>query len=244
MTVVTPSFNQGSFLEEAICSVLDQDFKGIEYIIIDGGSTDNSIEIIKKYERHLAFWVSEQDRGQSEAINKGFRRARGDLAGWLNSDDVLEPNALSLVARAYLRKPSTVLFHGQLKMIDEHGAFLKFTRDADRPITLHRLLNGCDQLSQPGSFYSSSALTKVGYLDETLHLVMDHDLWIRLLRLGSACFIKAPLARYRQHSATKTANLRKSQYDELKTVRRKYGGKLFSCRQAQIAMEYMRAKAS
>jgi asparagine synthase (glutamine-hydrolysing) len=244
MTVVTPSFNQGSFLEEAICSVLDQDFKGIEYIIIDGGSTDNSVEIIKKYERHLAFWVSEQDRGQSEAINKGFRRARGDLAGWLNSDDVLEPNALSLVARAYLRKPSTVLFHGQLKMIDEHGAFLKFTRDADRPITLHRLLNGCDQLSQPGSFYSSSALTKVGYLDETLHLVMDHDLWIRLLRLGSACFIKAPLARYRQHSATKTANLRKSQYDELKTVRRKYGGKLFSCRQAQIAMEYMRAKAS
>jgi glycosyltransferase involved in cell wall biosynthesis len=100
-SIVTPSYNQGQYLEKAILSVIEQDYPNLEYIIIDGGSTDNSLEIIKKYEKHLAYWVSEKDRGQSHAINKGFERASGDLFGWLNSDDYFAPDALKTVAEVY-----------------------------------------------------------------------------------------------------------------------------------------------
>ena len=120
ISIVTPSYNQGRFIEETIQSVLGQGYPNVEYIIIDGGSTDNTVEIIRKYAKHLTYWVSEPDRGQSHAINKGLARCTGDLFGWINSDDVLMPGALEVVAEAWRRRPGRII-SGATSIFDEHG---------------------------------------------------------------------------------------------------------------------------
>src|SRR5882672_3579012 len=154
ISIVTPSYNQGSYLEKTILSVLDQEYPNIEYIVIDGGSTDNSVDIIKKYEKHLKYWVSEQDRGQSNAINKGFSHATGDLLAWLNSDDYYMPGALWTLATMAMANPEASAFVGTGRVVDETGNIL-YDKEPPQLITietLYRWMHGEDFM-QPSSIF-------------------------------------------------------------------------------------------
>src|SRR6267378_2744843 len=184
ISVVTPSYNQGSYLEKTILSVLNQEYPNIEYIVIDGGSTDNSLEIIKKYEKHLKYWVSEQDRGQSNAINKGFSHATGDLLTWLNSDDYYMPGALRTLATMAIANPDAMAFVGTGRMIDETGNIKSYK--PSQPITietLYRWMSG-GNFMQPSSIFRRTAWERVGPLDENVHIAFDLDLWLRMAKAG------------------------------------------------------------
>jgi glycosyltransferase involved in cell wall biosynthesis len=185
ISVVTPSYNQGAYLEKTILSVINQEYPNIEYIVIDGGSTDNSLDIIKKYEKYLKYWVSEQDRGQSHAINKGFSHATGDLLTWLNSDDYYMPGALWTLATMAMANPEASAFVGTGRVIDETGN-IKYYKEPPQPITietLYRWLNG-GIFMQPSSIFRRTAWELVGPLDENVHIAFDVDLWLRMAKAG------------------------------------------------------------
>lgn len=176
ITVVTPSFNQGQYLEQTILSVLSQNYPHLEYIVIDGGSTDNSVEIIKRFEKQISYWISEPDKGQSNAINKGFRNATGDIVCWLNSDDLLMPGTLRKVGQAFSEDPSLEVVTGYTVRTDAQLRIL-FNHYVPKP---------CSWLARQGILYTTQAsfwkqklLERVGYLDESLHWIMDLDLWMK-----------------------------------------------------------------
>ncbi|MBN2547924.1 MAG: glycosyltransferase [Anaerolineales bacterium] len=206
VSIMTPSFNQGQFLEQTICSVLEQDYPQIEYLIIDGGSTDGSLEIIRRYADRLAQWVSEPDRGQSHAINKGLQRARGDILGWLNSDDLLLPGTVSRVVQAFRSHPDVDVVYGRLERIDAQGRLVPTPiLPKDRVTFNQSLVIGECVVNQPGSFWRRSATEKVGCLDENLIYAMDYEYWIRLALAGMAFLrLDEPVARFRLSSASKT----------------------------------------
>lgn len=184
-TVVTPTYNQGQFIEKTIDSVLSQGYPNLEFIIIDGGSKDNTVEIIKKYEGHLAYWVSEPDRGQSHALNKGLNRATGDILTWLNSDDWYLPGVLMTIAQTFQTHPSAGMVVGAGKIVDELGRTI---HDIPAPPeicldSLFRWLEG-GNFSQPSSAFSKKAWEAVGQIDENIHIAMDVDLWIRIAKAG------------------------------------------------------------
>lgn len=181
ISIVTPSFNQGKFLEKTILSVLEQDYPNLEYIIIDGGSTDESVEIIRKYEDRLTYWVSEPDRGQSHAINKGFEKATGEIFGWLNSDDYYASGALKAVVDAYLLNPDAGVVVGAGDMVDEEGNVLFGA--ARTTITLETLCNWFHEFFwQPSCFFKKEVWTQCGPLNEQVHYAMDLDLWVRIAK--------------------------------------------------------------
>jgi glycosyltransferase involved in cell wall biosynthesis len=177
ISIVTPSFNQGQFIEETIRSVLLQGYPNLEYIIIDGGSTDGSVEIIKKYEPWLAYWVSEKDNGQSEAINKGFKKAHGEIIAWLNSDDLLMPRAIQTAAQYFLNNPQVDLLYGSARILGDGERELGTWRSRDFDF---RALLYEDFICQPASFFRSRAFTMVGGLRTDLHYAFDYDLWLRI----------------------------------------------------------------
>ena len=202
ITIVTPSFNQGQYLEQTICSVLDQRYPNLEYFIIDGGSTDASVEIIKKYESHLAFWESEPDRGQAHAINKGFARATGDIICWLNSDDMFLPGTLSFVAsKLDVNKPELLFgncLHFAQDGSDSYGSDVR--REQKR-----RMLPLMDFVIQPSSFWTKAAWLATGPLDESLHFGFDWEWYIRAQTAG--VLLKPTdkyLSMYRLHGEHKT----------------------------------------
>ena len=203
ITVVTPSYNQAAFLEETIQSVLAQRYPHLEYIIVDGGSTDGSVQIIRKYEKHLAWWISEPDRGQTEAINKGMRRASGQVLCYLNSDDVFLPGALHQVAEAFLRHPDW-------RWITGHYVFFGGTWEqnlfiTERPPTKLGTWFARVPITQPATFWRRQVMQKHGLFDETYHYCMDYEYWIRLLVGGEIChLVEYPFAGYRLHEASKT----------------------------------------
>lgn len=178
LTVVTPSYNQAAFLERTILSVLNQHYPNLEFIIIDGGSTDGSLEIIRQYEAHLSYWVSEADRGQTEAINKGFRRATGDYVAYQNSDDVFAPNALWAVARAWQADPETDVFFGNMYIIDEQDRVLEEMRVL--PFSAGCQVYEGMQVFNQSLFIRRTLLEKTGWLDESLRFVMDYEVVTRL----------------------------------------------------------------
>jgi glycosyltransferase involved in cell wall biosynthesis len=187
ITIVTPSFNQGQFLEETIRSVLLQGYPNLEYIVVDGGSTDTSVSIIRKYEPWLAHWVSEKDRGQSHAINKGFAEATGDILAWLNSDDFYMPNALSRVVAEFSGSHGLVI--GEIAYVDAHSRFLKRIKTpleaGCRPVAV--LQNGLIKdfrHPQPAMFWTREVHVKAQPLAEDLHYVMDLDFLLRAMALG------------------------------------------------------------
>ena len=205
ISIVTPSFNQGKYLEETILSVLDQKYPNLEYIIIDGGSTDNSVEIIKKYERHLTFWVSEKDKGQSDAINKGLKHVTGDLFNWINSDDLLEQGALLRIAETYRQNPEKKLFMFGL-------SYLNGTKKTARSWNLSPadgLLFYCDPtIMQPSMFYTASALKALGPLNNRLHYAMDYEWLIKFLfTYGARDILRSdvPVSVFRLHEDAKTS---------------------------------------
>jgi glycosyltransferase involved in cell wall biosynthesis len=183
ITIITPSFNQGDFLEDTILSILNQNYPNLEYFIVDGGSTDNSLEIIRKYEDKIDWWVSEPDRGQSHAINKGLERTTGVLLNWINSDDLLFPGALKRVARCFQHhKESADLMTGDTARISADGKIIKISGSPWRcAISLRNLII---PIGQQSSFFTRRALDMVGLLDEQLHAIMDMDLYYRIMAKG------------------------------------------------------------
>ena len=174
VTIVTPSYNQGCFVQQTIQSVLAQDYPHIEYFVIDGGSTDDSAEIIRRYVTRLAYWVSEPDRGQTYAINKGFARATGSILAWLNSDDLLAPSAVR-IAVAYLRAQADVgLVYGDRLHIDCRGNVIGVNR---MPAFYAAMLARNITLPQETAFFRRDAFERAGGIDQTLHFSMDFDLW-------------------------------------------------------------------
>ncbi len=219
ISIVTPSYNQGRFIEETIRSVLLQGYPNLEYLVIDGGSTDESLGIIQKYAPWLAYWASEPDRGQAHAINKGFRLAHGDIVAWLNSDDAYVPRAFSLIAPAIGGDGDRVFVYGDCQQIDELG----------RPLVLYK--GACEGLEsfllfrawvlQPATFFRRSLLDEVGYLDDSFRYAMDIEFFLRVVARHAIHYV---LANYRVHPASKTSQAFLASSQEHLAAVRKYWG--------------------
>jgi glycosyltransferase involved in cell wall biosynthesis len=182
ISIVTPSYNQAKYLPQTIESILRQDYPNLEYIIIDGGSTDGSVDVIRRYESHLACWVSEKDRGQSEAINKGFRRASGVLFNWINSDDLLFPGALQRIAAAYRRHPDAALIVGDHARADDERGIFRVSAAASR--RAFRPAGWVMPVGQQSAFVASAVFARLGGVREDLHCIMDTELYYRILTVG------------------------------------------------------------
>lgn len=206
ISIITPSYNQGQFLEQTIDSVLSQQYSNLEYIIIDGGSTDNSVEIIKKYEKHLHYWVSEKDKGQSDAINKGLKIAGGEIINWLNSDDYYEPDTFKKVA-AYFEQENTLVLAGRSN-IRKQNTSNRISSGTDVYDSLEKTI-GFARIDQPETFFHRDAIHKMGLLHPKLHYVMDREWWIRYLLLFGLSGIRKTediLVNFRIHENSKTHN--------------------------------------
>jgi glycosyltransferase involved in cell wall biosynthesis len=206
VSIVTPSYNQANFLEQTLRSVLEQDYPRFEYLVVDGASTDQSVEIIKKYASRdgltpsIRWWVSEKDNGQGEAINKGLARATGEIIAWLNSDDYYLPNAISSVVKVFQQNPDAVLIYGDMLAVDENGQtfnLLKYTQ-----LSLEDLL--CFQIiGQPAVFFRREAYEQTGGLDATFHFLLDHHLWVRIAQHGRILHTPQTWAAARYHPQAK-----------------------------------------
>lgn len=204
VSIVTPSYNQGQFIEETIRSVLLQGYPNLEYIIMDGGSTDNSVEIIRKYEPWLADWVSEKDRGQSHAINKGFEWSSGEILAWLNSDDYYRVRALGIAVQALHWSPGSSLVHSDCDILDDPSGTFRQMRVVDRDVVA--LIRDGNSICQPTAFFRRSALDQVGLLREDLHMIMDYDLWLRLAQAFPIIHLAGvSLAVFREYPESKTS---------------------------------------
>lgn len=200
ITIVTPSLNQAEFLEQTIQSVLDQNYEPLEFIIIDGGSTDGSVDVIRRYQGHLAYWISEKDRGQSHAINKGLKMASGEVISWLNSDDLYLPHTLHTVAD-YFRRNDSALIHGQTILFG--AGFKERVNGAEQKDLRVRYLAGIP-FPQPSSFFRRRVLLEVGFLDETLHYGMDYDLFVRVALNYQLLSVEDIFTKYRLHGDSKS----------------------------------------
>ena len=197
---MTPSYNQAKYIEQTLRSVLEQDYPRVEYLVVDGQSTDSSVELIKKYADTLAWWVSEKDSGQSEAINKGLARTKGEIIAWLNSDDYYLPGTLSSVVKVFEDNPDVLMVYGDMRAVDEHGRTLNTLKY--KQLSLQDLL--CFQIiGQPSVFFRREAYEKAGGLDTTFHFLLDHHLWIRIAQAGKILHVPQIWSVARYHAAAK-----------------------------------------
>lgn len=200
VSIVTPSFNQAAYLDQTITSVLEQDYPRLQYLLIDGGSTDGSLEIIKKHSSSLAFWISESDSGQAEAINKGFSKATGEIVAWLNSDDTYLPGAVSSAVDVFKQNPEIVLVYGNMIAVDANGQTMNYLKYSQ--LTLEDLL--CFQIiGQPAVFFRRTALEKAGFLDLSYSYFLDHHLWLRIAMCGRIRHVNKTWATARFHAEAK-----------------------------------------
>lgn len=220
VSIVTPSLNQGRFLRRTIESVLTQDYPNIEYTVVDGGSTDDSIDILKSYGSQIA-WTSEPDRGQSNAINKGFARAHGSILSYLNSDDTLCANAVSVAVKQFSESPIDLLY-GDGNYIDVDGSVTGAYPTDD--YTPGRLMVDCC-ICQPAAFWTANIANRVGKFDEELNFAMDYDYWLRIVKVnGNIRHIRTTLGNTRIYPETKTMSNRAQIFSEIFKTARKHGG--------------------
>lgn len=220
ISVVMPSYNQAGFLERAILSVLNQSYPNLQFIVMDGGSSDGTVAILRKYDRYLA-WQSEPDRGQTHALNKAIRIADGELIGWLNSDDVYFQGALRNVHEAARQNPEAVLYSGLSAIIDEHDRVLQVPR-IGQP-SLRNLLHAGFGMASQAVFWRREIGGPPVLLDENLHFAMDLDLWLKLLGRGRGVFLPHLLGALRFYRGTKTAEHPECGFDEVHSLRKRYG---------------------
>jgi glycosyltransferase involved in cell wall biosynthesis len=200
VSIVTPSYNQASFLETTIRSVLEQDYPHIEYLVIDGGSSDGSVDIIPRFESRLAYWVSEPDGGQSDAVNRGWARSRGDILAFLNSDDYLAPRAVQRVVNAFRAHPQAGVVYGQAGWVTASGVIVQKTHTF---AGAQDLLEPSVGLPQPAAFVHRRVIEQVGMLDDTLHYALDRDFFLRAAGNFAVVPLRDTLAFMRTHPAAK-----------------------------------------
>lgn len=224
VSIVTPSFNQARFLEAAIQSVLSQDYPRIEYIIVDGGSTDGSVAVIKKYADRLAWWVSEKDRGQTDAINKGFARAAGKIFAWLNSDDTYEPRAVGQAVKYLLEHPEVGMVYADCNYISEEGRVIgKFPA---AQTDLLRLRRGYVHIPQQTMFFRAELWSP---LDPSFYFAMDYDLWTRIASRSELKYLAGQTwANFRIHTSGKTIAADDRCWPEMIRVHYRDGGSFFA----------------
>jgi len=232
VSIITPSYNQARYLPATIESVLGQDYPNIEYIIVDGGSTDGSVEIIEQYADRLAWWVSEKDSGQTSAINKGFAHANGEILAWLNSDDTYEPGAIKEAVDFLVDNPDVGLVYGDCNFIDENGrAFGLF---AASQTDYQKLKRGYVHIPQQSSFWRSELWKQVAPLDESFFFAMDYDLWVRLAEISELRYLPGRnWANFRLHGDAKSIAADDRCWPEMMRVHYREGGTPFSIMNAK-----------
>lgn len=227
VSIITPSFNQGKYLEETMLSVLNQDYERIEYIVVDGGSTDNSLEVVQKYQSRLAWWVSEKDKGQTDAINKGFEHASGQIVAWLNSDDVYYPGAVREAVEYLVSHPQIGMVYADLDFINQVGKLIgKFNAAQTDLVKLRR---GFVHIPQPSTFIRAELWKQIAPLDPTFYFAMDYDLWTRLAKITEFKYLPGKTwAKFRLHSDGKTVSNDDRCWPEMLRVHYREGGGFFS----------------
>ena len=225
ISIITPSYNQAVFIEQTISSVLSQSYPNLEYVIIDGGSTDGTVEILKQYDERIA-WVSERDRGQSDALNKGMKQATGNIVGFINSDDLLAPQSLWRVSDYFRKHPDAYWVSGKCRNIDENGIEIR------KSVTLYKnawmltrsytALMITNYLSQPATFWRREIMDEVGFFDESLHYSMEYDLWLRIGQKYRLYTIDDYLASFRIHSASKAGSSANAPFDADLEILKRY----------------------
>lgn len=227
VSIVTPSFNQALYLEETILSVLEQDYARIEYMVVDGGSADGSVSIIKKYADKLAWWVSEIDKGQTEAINKGFGRAKGQILAWLNSDDTYEPGVVSAAVKFLQAHPNTGMVYADCNFIDEQSSVIGKFNAAQTDYK--RLRQGYVHIPQQTMFFRAGLWHAVGPLDPSFYFAMDYDLWVRIASRAAIAYLPGQTwANFRIHKSGKTIAADDRCWPEMLRVHYREGGSFFS----------------
>lgn len=233
VSVVTPSYNQGRYLEKTLLSVLEQDYPRIEYIVVDGASNDSSVDVIKRYAHRLSYWVSENDKGQTDALNKGFAQAKGQILAWLNSDDLYAPGAISAAVSYLQAHPKVGMVYGDLDFIDENDHVIGKFNAAQTDLA--RLRRGYVHIPQPATFFRAELWRQVGPLDPTFYFAMDYDLWVRLAKVTSFQYLPGRAwAQFRLHSDTKTVTADDRCWPEMLRVHYRDGGS----RLAPIVFKY------
>lgn len=203
ISIVTPSYNQAQFLERTILSVLNQNYPNLEYIIIDGGSTDESVEIIKKYEKYLTYWVSEKDKGQAGAINKGFEKSSGEILAWLNSDDTYLPETFYKITKSFKQNPEADLIFGNMYFINKSDLVIGELRLTK--LNIDNFLYEGISIPQPATFWKKNIFKKVGKIQVKYQYCMDFDFFVRIAEIGKLMYIKEYLANFRIHENSKTS---------------------------------------
>jgi len=225
ISIVTPSLNQGEFLERTILSVLNQNYPNLEYIIIDGNSTDGSVEVIENYEKYLAYWVSEKDNGQADAVNKGFQKSTGKILAWLNSDDIYLPGTLNGVSKFLRNEKEVEVVYGNRYIINERDRLISERRLTHCNAFMTKLGSLCGGFGvyQPASFWRRETYEKVGGIDSSLKFCMDNDLFIKFaLNNAKFKFMREYLVAFRVHSSSKTSTIRDVAKEEFTVLIKKY----------------------
>ena len=221
ISAVTTSYNQGNFIEETIQSVLNQNYSNCEHIVVDGGSSDNTLDILKMH-KHLR-WISEKDRGQSDALNKGLKMAGGDVIAWINSDDTYVDNVFRFVSEYFLKNPDHSVIFGEFKIIDEKSTVVKVVKCYQ--FTRKQLLSkGHSLVGQPSVFFRRSVLDTIGYIDEDIHVGMDYDFFIRMNKEYEFFYIPKVFANFRIHNNSKTIDRIKEDIKNGYAISKMHGG--------------------
>jgi glycosyltransferase involved in cell wall biosynthesis len=236
VSVITPSFNQARYLEATIQSVIGQDYPRIEYIIVDGGSTDGSVDVIKKYQDKLSWWVSEKDKGQTDAINKGFNRAKGEILAWINSDDTYNPGAMGEAVKYLVNHPEVALVYADCNFIDEEDRIIGKFNSAQTDI--RRLRRGYVHIPQQTMFFRAKYWKELGPLDPSFYFAMDYDLWTRIAAHAPFKYLAGKTwANFRLHTSGKTIAADDRCWPEMLRVHYRDNGSFFS---VIVAKYYLR----